>query len=70
MPLGAPSSTPTSAGEGPVTTRVVAAAIVAGFGGVLFGYDIGVTGGVTTDAKFLQVGLAERRDDGRAVFEG
>ncbi|BDA43832.1 Sugar transport protein MST3 [Coccomyxa sp. Obi] len=40
--------------EGRVTWYVVLSTIVAGMGGLLFGYDVGITGGVTSMDNFLQ----------------
>lgn len=40
--------------EGHVTTFVVVACIVAAMGGLLFGYDIGISGGVTSMEEFLK----------------
>ncbi|CAM6092252.1 unnamed protein product [Calypogeia fissa] len=40
--------------QGKVTVYVVLICIVAACGGLIFGYDIGISGGVTSMDKFLQ----------------
>ena len=61
MPIGAVPAHTGAVGEGRVTPRVVAAALTAASGGILFGFDLGVTGGVTMDEQFLQVRGREER---------
>ncbi|KAL0409148.1 UNVERIFIED_CONTAM: Sugar transport protein 11 [Sesamum radiatum] len=40
--------------EGRVTPFVIVACLVAATGGLIFGYDIGISGGVTSMDEFLQ----------------
>ncbi|KAF3324712.1 hexose carrier protein HEX6-like protein [Carex littledalei] len=55
MAVGAISITPgASQYGGKITTFVVLSCITAGMGGVIFGYDIGVSGGVTSMDSFLK----------------
>ncbi|KAK8619561.1 hypothetical protein V6N13_135844 [Hibiscus sabdariffa] len=40
--------------EGKITVYVIVCAIIAAFGGLMFGYDIGISGGVTSMDDFLE----------------
>ncbi|KAL8131971.1 hypothetical protein AgCh_007755 [Apium graveolens] len=51
---GAVSSSNGKVYPGKLTTRVVVACIVAAMGGMIFGYDLGVSGGVTSMDSFLE----------------
>ncbi|KAK2984645.1 hypothetical protein RJ640_006628 [Escallonia rubra] len=51
---GIPVDGQVNAFSGRITASVVITCIVAASGGLLFGYDIGISGGVTTMAPFLQ----------------
>ncbi|RLN41645.1 hexose carrier protein HEX6-like [Panicum miliaceum] len=54
MAIGAFAEGPAGAGySGRVTSFVVLSCIVAGSGGILFGYDLGISGGVTSMESFL-----------------
>ena len=68
MPVPAPSTPPTAAGVGAgrVTWPVVQGGLVGAAGGVLFGWDLGVTGGVSMDEAFLKVRDGERKGAGVA----
>ncbi|KAL9258440.1 Sugar transport protein 5-like protein [Drosera capensis] len=57
MPMGGLAVTANGAGGdfgGRITTAVAITCIVAASGGLIFGYDIGISGGVTTMEPFLQ----------------
>ncbi|KAJ3691048.1 hypothetical protein LUZ61_020212 [Rhynchospora tenuis] len=54
MGAGGMDMTSTSRYGGKITTFVVLSCITAGMGGVIFGYDIGVSGGVTSMDSFLK----------------
>ncbi|KAG0459327.1 hypothetical protein HPP92_022455 [Vanilla planifolia] len=43
-----------AADEGRITAYVVLSCIVAASGGILFGYDIGISGGVSATNSFLE----------------
>ena len=53
-PFTSVASTPVTPRHQRFTAYTAAACGVAAIGGTLFGYDIGVTGGVTADRYFLQ----------------
>ncbi|KAF5206559.1 Sugar transport protein [Thalictrum thalictroides] len=62
--------------KAPITSSVVLISIVAASSGMLFGYDIGVSGGVTTMIPFIQTffpwvlkNMAEAKQDYYCVFD-